>query len=166
MSDQAARIDAIDNMLIAALQADAGLSQRALAERVGLSQNACFRRLQKLQDAGVLKGSTMRIDPAALGLDLTVFVMIRTRHHDARWAAGFRQRAEAIPEIVEMHRVGGEWDYLLKVVTTGMSGYDRVYQALIADLDFETVTGIFSMETLLEGRPLPVARLGRRGDSR
>ena len=66
-------------------------------------------------------------------MDLTVFVMIRTRNHDSQWMKRFRQRAESIPEIVEMHRVGGDWDYLLKVVTTGMSGYDRVYQALIAE---------------------------------
>ena len=166
MSDRRENFDAIDNKLIVELQADASLSQRALAERVGLSQNACYRRLRKLAEAGVLKGSTARIDTKALGLDLTVFVMVRTRHHDTRWAAGFRQRAEAIPEIVEMHRVGGEWDYLLKVVTTNMSGYDRVYQALIADLDFETVTGIFSMETLLEGRPLPVAGRATRSARR
>ncbi len=152
------KIDVIDNKLIALLQADASLSQRALSERVGLSQNACWRRLQKLTEAGILKGSTARIDTSALGLDLTVFVMVRTRHHDAEWATRFRQRAESIPEIVEMHRVGGEWDYLLKVVTTSMAGYDRAYQALIVDLDFETVTGIFSMETMLEGRPLPVPR--------
>lgn len=150
--------DAIDHKLIAALQADGGLSQRALADLVGLSQNACWRRVQKLTEAGVLKGSAARIDAAALGLDLTVFVMVRTRHHDAAWVRRFRQRVESIPEIIEMHRIGGEWDYLLKVVTTGMAGYDRVYQALIADLDFETVTGVFSMETMLEGRPLPVPK--------
>ena len=83
--------------------------------------------------------------------------MIRTRNHDSQWMKRFRQRAESIPEVVEMHRVGGDWDYLLKVVTTGMSGYDRVYQALIADLGFESVTGIFSMEAIFEGRPI-VAR--------
>lgn len=156
MSEKTPKIDAIDHAILAALQADATLSQRALAERVGLSQNACFRRLQKLNEAGVLRGSTARIDHRALGLGLTVFVMVRTRHHDSDWVARFRRRVESIPEIVELHRVGGEWDYLLKVVTTDMAGYDRVYQALIADLGFEAVTGIFSMETMLEGRPLPL----------
>lgn len=156
MSRVEVKVDAIDNALIAALQADASLSQRALADKVGLSQNACHRRLQKLMDAGILNGSTARINTRALGLELTVFVMVRTRYHDSEWALRFRQRAESMPEIVEMHRVGGEWDYLLKVVTTGMAGYDKVYQALIANLGFEAVTGIFSMETMLENRPLPV----------
>ena len=152
------KIDAYDTALISALQADGSLSQRALADRVGLSQNACHRRLQKLTDSGVILGSTAKIDPAALGLELIVFVMVRTRHHDSDWARRFRQRVESLPEIVELHRVGGEWDYLLKVITTGMAGYDRVYQALIADLQFESVTGIFSMETMLRDRPLPVPR--------
>jgi Lrp/AsnC family transcriptional regulator len=148
------KIDAIDNRIIAALQSDATLSQRALADQVGLSQNAVNRRVQRLTEAGVILGSGARIDARKLGLDLTVFMMIRTRHHDRQWMTRFRQRAESIPEIVEMHRVGGEWDYLLKVVTNGMAGYDRVYQALIADLGFEAVTGIFSMESIFEGRPL------------
>ena len=152
------KIDEIDSKIIALMQADASMSQRALSERIGLSQNACWRRLQRLNETGVLKGCTARIDTRALGLDLTVFVMIRTRHHDVEWSRRFLQRVESIPEIIELHRVGGEWDYLLKVVTTNMAGYDRAYQALIVGLDFETVTGIFSMETMLEGRPLAVPR--------
>lgn len=149
-------MDAIDNKLIALLQQDAGLSQRDLAERVGLSQNACWRRLQRLTEAGVLTGSRAVLDPARLGLGLTVFIMIRTRHHDDAWARRFRARIESLPQIVEFHRIGGEWDYMAKVVTDSMGGYDRVYRALIADMDMERVTGMFSMETIFADRPLPL----------
>ena len=154
MTQNPAKIDAIDAAILQALQANGSLSQRALAERVGLSQNACHRRLQRLTEAGVLKCVTVRIGAAALALDVTGFVMIRTRHHDAAWMKRLTQRVESIPDIVEIHRVGGDWDYILKVVTTGMAGYDRVYRALVADLGFESVTGIFSMESVFEGRPL------------
>lgn len=147
-------MDDIDNKLLALVQQDASLSQRELAERVGLSQNACWRRLARLTEAGVLKGSRARIDPRALGLDLTVFVMIRTRHHDDVWARRFRTRMESIPEVTELHRIGGEWDYMAKVVTTSMAGYDSIYKRLIADLDLERVTGVFSMETIFQDRPL------------
>lgn len=147
-------MDEIDNRLLALLQQDAGLSQRDLAERVGLSQNACWRRLTRLSETGVLKGSRARIDPGALGLDLTVFVMIRIRHHDDAWARRFRTRMESIPEVTELHRIGGEWDYMAKVVTTSMAGYDSVYKRLIANLDLERVTGVFSMETIFQDRPL------------
>ncbi|MDB6179374.1 Lrp/AsnC family transcriptional regulator [Paracoccus sp. Z330] len=154
MNDEPFEIDEIDNRILSALQQDASLSQRALAERVHLSQNACWRRLQRLTRLGVLQGSRAVIDAARTGLHLTVFVMIRTRHHDDAWAKRFRTRVESIPEITEFHRIGGEWDYMAKLVTVSMSGYDRCYKALIADMDLERVTGVFSMETIFEARPL------------
>lgn len=158
MNDQHLKIDEIDHRILSALQQDASLSQRQLADRIGLSQNACWRRLQRLTDAGVLKGSRAIIDAARAGLQLTVFVMIRTRHHDDAWARRFRARVESIPEITEFHRIGGEWDYMAKLVTTSMAGYDHCYKALIADMDLERVTGVFSMETIFEGRPLNLPR--------
>lgn len=148
------QLDKIDHRILEALQQDASLSQRELADRIGLSQNACWRRLQKLTDAGILHGSRAVINAAKTGLHLTVFVMIRTRHHDDSWARRFRARVESIPEITELHRIGGEWDYMAKLVTTSMSGYDRCYKALIEDMNLERVTGVFSMETIFEGRPL------------
>lgn len=89
-----------------------------------------------------------------MGLNLFVFMMVRTRHHAKDWVSAFRKQVEAIPEVVELHRIGGDWDYLLKVVTTSMAGYDDVYQRPISNFDLETVTGYFSMETMFEGRPL------------
>lgn len=154
MNDKIISFDAIDNRILALLQQDASLSQRELAERVGLSQNACWRRLNRLTEAGVLKGSRAVIDPAALGLGLTVLIMIRTRHHDDAWARRFRARIEALPQITEFHRIGGEWDYMAKAVTTDMAGYDALYKRLIDGMDLERVTGVFSMETIFEGRPL------------
>lgn len=154
MNDKTVTIDEIDNRLLQWLQRDASLSQRELAERVGLSQNACWRRLQRLTEAGVLTGSRAVLDPARLGLGLTVFIMIRTRHHDDAWARRFRARIESLSQIVEFHRIGGEWDYMAKAVTTGIAGYDALYKRLIADMDLERVTGVFSMETIFQGRPL------------
>lgn len=148
------KFDEVDNRLLALLQRDASLSQRELAERVGLSQNACWRRLQRLTEAGVLQGSRACINAMALGLRLTVFIMIRTRHHDDAWARRFRTRIEALPQIAEFHRIGGEWDYMAKAVIPDMAGYDALYKSLIADMDLERVTGVFSMETIFEGRPL------------
>jgi Lrp/AsnC family transcriptional regulator len=146
--------DEIDNILLRLLQQDASLSQRELAERVGLSQNACWRRLQRLTETGVLQGSRAVIDAGRLGLGLTVFIMLRTRHHDDAWARRFRARIESLPQITEFHRIGGEWDYMAKAVVTDMAGYDILYKRLISDMDLERVTGVFSMETIFHGRPL------------
>ena len=160
MSDHVLKIDAIDKAILDCVQADGALSQREVADRVGLSHNACWRRMQRLTQAGVIEGATARVNARALGLDLTVMVFVKTRNHSPDWSSRFRRKVEAIPEITEFHRIGGEWDYFLKVVTTSMSGYDSVYQQLIAAGDLETVTGHFSMETILEGRPLRVRVTG------
>ncbi len=150
------KVDHIDRKILDCLQRDANLSQRDVAERVGLSQNACWRRLKRLTDAGILKGSRACVDGRALGLDLTVFVMIKTRHHSMEWSERFRKHVETIPAVAELHRIGGDWDYMLKIVTRGMAGYDAVYRRLITGFELETITGFFSMETILDDRPLDI----------
>lgn len=147
-------ISGIDAKILSELQRDGSLSQRALAEKVGLSQNACWRRLKRLHDGGLIEGYHARINADLVGLDLTVFVMIRTRHHSADWSEKLAAHVRKIPDIVEMHRIGGDWDYLLKVVTRSMAGYDAVYQKLTSGLELETVTGLFAMETFFDNRPL------------
>lgn len=159
MNDDIRKIDDFDMKILSALQKDAGLSQRDLAEKVGMSQNACWRRLQRLTSLGVIKGSRSEVDLPALGLDLTVFVMIRTRHHSREWSDAFRARVEQLHEVVDFYRIGGDWDYLIKVVTKGMSGYDAFYQKLIADFDLATVTGFFSMEAIINNRPVDLRQL-------
>ncbi|SDE48339.1 Lrp/AsnC family transcriptional regulator [Paracoccus isoporae] len=154
-------LDRIDLRILTALQADGTMSQRKLSEEVGLSQNACWRRLQRLNATGIIRGSRAEIDLSALGLDLTVFVMIRTRHHSKDWADGFRRHVEKLPEVTDFFRIGGDWDYLLKVTARGVAGYDAFYQRLITDLDLAAVTGFFSMEAILQNRPLDLSRLGR-----
>jgi Lrp/AsnC family transcriptional regulator len=163
------KIDHLDQRLLMALHQDASQSQRALAERIGMSQNALWRRLKRLEAEGIVQGSRLRIDLDALGLDLTVFAMIRTRHHSMDWAEKFRDHVARIPEVVEMHRIGGDWDYMLKIITRGMAGYDSVYRRLTTGADLATVTGYFSMETLLHDRlpdltpPAPPPRRAAQG---
>ncbi len=159
MTLEIAKIDSIDRRILTCLQINGALSQRELAEQVGLSQNACGRRLQRLQESGVITGSQASVDLPAVGLDLTVFVMIRTRHHSKDWAEAFRKHVDKLPEVVDFYRIGGDWDYLLKVVTRGMRGYDAFYQKLITDFDFSTVTGFFSMEAILQNRPTDLTKL-------
>ncbi len=148
--------DHIDKAILRELQKDAGLSQRELADRVGLSQNACWRRLKSLTGSGLLKGATARVDRKRLGLGLAVFVMIRTRHHSTEWLNEFRRHVLTIPEVVDFHRIGGDYDYLLKVVTEDMGSYDKVYQRLIESVELDSVTSYFAMEAIAEGRPLPL----------
>jgi Lrp/AsnC family transcriptional regulator len=147
-------LDGIDRKILTVLQRDGSLSQRDVAAKVGLSQNACWRRVKRLNELGVIEGYSARLNAKLVGLDLTVFMMIRTRQHSESWQRKFRAHVATIPEIIEVHRIGGDWDYLIKVVTMSMSGYDGVYQQLTSRLELETVTGLFAMETILENQPM------------
>lgn len=149
------QLDSFDKAILRALQRDASLSQRELGEKVGLSQNACWRRLSLLREAGVITGQTIRMDMKVVGLGLTVFVMIRTRQHSADWLDNFRRSVLAIENVIDFFRVAGDYDYMLKVVAQDMNDFDRVYQKIIGEIDLETVTSYISMEAIADGRDLP-----------
>ncbi len=152
-------IDRTDRRILSLLQADGRIAGVELAEKVGLSQNACWRRLQRLYSLGLISETHSDIDFDALGFDLIVFVMIRTRHHSKEWIDAFQAHVERLPEVIDFYRIGGDWDYLIKVVTRGMSGYDAFYQKLITNFDLATVTGFFSMETIIDNRPVDLSKL-------
>ncbi len=149
-------MDQIDRRILRALQRDGAVSQRELADQVGLSQNACWRRLKALNASGLIKGQTIRIDADRVGLGLTVFVMIRTRHHSSEWLATFRKEVSGVENVIDFYRIAGDYDYMLKVVAADMNDFDRVYQRLIAKVELETVTSYITMEAIVNNRDLPV----------
>ena len=150
------KLDHIDKRILEELQRDSAQSQRALSDRIGLSQNACWRRLKTLEGAGILRNRTVVLDRKQLGMGLVVFVMVKTRHHSASWLKEFRQQVTKIPEVIDFFRIGGEYDYLLKIVTQDMTSYDRVYKRLMEEIELETVTSYFAMEAIAEQRPIPL----------
>ncbi len=152
----ARKLDETDRRILAALLADASLSQRDLADRVGLSQNACWRRLKAIRDAGIIQGQTVRLDTGKVGLGLVVFVMVRTRHHSADWLRTFRATVLAIPNVIDFHRIAGDYDYLLKVVAADMNAYDRVYRQIIDKVELDTVTSYITMEAIADQRAIPL----------
>lgn len=142
-------LDDIDRRILGILQRDIGLSVQAIADQVGLSSNACWRRIKILEDRGVIARRVALLDLALVGLGLTTFVTLRTDTHSADWLARFSRAIQAIPEIVECHRLSGQFDYLLKVVVSDIAHYDRVYQRLIAAVPgLSDVSSTFSMERM------------------
>ncbi|AQZ49952.1 MAG: Lrp/AsnC family transcriptional regulator [Martelella sp.] len=148
--------DRLDLRILRELQHDSSQSQRAVADRVGLSQNACWRRLKALEESGIIRNHTVVIDRSKLGFGLVVFSMVKTRHHSSEWLDKFRRHVSNIPEVIDFFRIGGDYDYLLKIVVRDMSGYDEVYKRLIKDIELDTVTSYFAMEAIEEQRPLPI----------
>lgn len=147
--------DEIDKKLLTYLQDDASLSMAALAEQVGISKSACWRRVQRLEDTGVIQARVTVLDAAKVGLKLVVFISIRTNQHNKIWERQFRNVVATIPEIMDVYRMGGEVDYLIKAVVEDIAGYDALYQRLIhADL-FEVTAG-FVMETIKQSHSLPL----------
>ena len=148
-------LDNLDKSILRALQQDASLSQRELAEKVGLSQNSCWRRLTRLREQKIITGQTVRLDMTAVGLSLTVFAMVRTRHHSSEWLKTFRKSVLAIDNVIDFFRITGDYDYMIKIVARDMNDFDQIYQRIISQTELETVTSYIAMEAIADGRNVP-----------
>ncbi|ANY21182.1 Leucine-responsive regulatory protein [Tsuneonella dongtanensis] len=149
-------LDSLDWKILDVLQSDASLPIQAIGERVGLSTNPCWRRIKRLEDAGIIARRVALLDPVKVGLPTTVFVAIRTNRHDPEWLAAFAEGIAAIPEVTECHRMAGEVDYLLKLSVRDIAHYDRIYQRLIGEVPgLNDVSSSFSMEAMKRTTALP-----------
>ena len=149
-------IDEMDARILRALQKDAALSADALSEAVGLSRNAAWRRMKRLEEAGVIRARVALLDPAAVGRALSVFIAVRTDRHDAGWARDFARVTRSFPEIMGVWRTSGELDYLIHARVADVAGYDRLYKRLIEQIDLKDVSASFVMEEIKETTELPV----------
>lgn len=148
-------MDRLDLRLLSELQRDAGRSIEAMAEKVGLSRNAVWRRIKRLEEEGIIKGRVALVEPNALGLGLIVFISIKTDRHDAEWTDRLAQVVRDFPEILGAYRTSGELDYLLRARVANVQAYDRLYQSLIAHIDLKDVSASFVMEEIKETTELP-----------
>lgn len=148
-------MDKQDLLLLRSIQQDSSLSTGELAEKVGMSKSACWRRLQKLTADGVIKKQVAILDAQKLNLPLTVYISIRTNEHNDNWASQFQEVTKNISGILEVHRMSGDLDYLLKAVVEDMQGYDKLYKQLIKAELFD-VSSSFVMETMKQTTELPL----------
>ncbi len=149
-------MDRIDRKILARVQEDATISIADLAAAVGLSTTPCWRRLRKLETAGVIQRRVALIDPEKVGLGLSVFVSIRTNRHDIEWMEKFTRQVTKLPEVVEFYRLAGENDYLLRVLVRDIPTYDAFYKRLIRIADLANVTSSFAMEQIKYTTAVPV----------
>ena len=149
-------MDKYDCHILELLQADCSLAVNELAERVGLSSTACWRRVQKLEEQGVIRARVALLDGARLNVGVTVFVAVRTSQHDARWLEQFHAAVATIPEVVELYRMSGDTDYLMRVVVPDVAAYDQVYKRLIRMAELADVSSSFAMEQIKYTTALPL----------
>jgi Lrp/AsnC family transcriptional regulator len=155
MIENYSQLDGLDRKLLSLLQKDATLTVAELGERVGLSTTPCWKRLRRLEDEGFIERKVAIVNRAKVGLPVTVFVSIRTNSHDEAWLLEFADAVSHFPEIVEIYRMSGEVDYLLKVVTSDIDGYDRFYKRLIRSVKLTDVSSTFAMEQIKYTTEMP-----------
>ena len=149
-------IDEKDRALLRLLQEDASLSVDALADRIHLSRNACWRRMKRLEEDGVIRGRVALLDPGKLNLGLTAFVLLRAADHTPDWLDRFDRAVRRLPEICSAHRMSGDLDYVLRVRVADMADYDRFYKALTRLVPLRDISASFVMEDIKDTTALPL----------
>ena len=149
-------IDRFDRKILRELQRDASVGVEDLGARVGLSRNACWRRVRRLEEARIITARVALVDPAALGLEVSVFVAVRTDRHDPDWLDTFTRAVRDMPEIQGVWRTSGELDYLLKARVASVREYDEFYQRLIRKVEVADISASFVMEEIKDTTELPL----------
>lgn len=149
-------LDTMDLKILALLQKDATLPVAEVGKQVGLSTTPCWRRIQKLEEAGVIKRRVAILDPVAVNAGVTVFVFIKTDQHRLDWLERFHAAVVDMPEVVGLYRMSGEVDYLMRVVAPDIAAYDDFYKRLISRIEITKVSSAFAMEEIKNTTELPL----------
>jgi Lrp/AsnC family transcriptional regulator len=149
-------MDRTDLKILAILQEDASLPVAEVANRVNLSQTPCWRRIQKLEAQGVIEKRVALVDPVSIGLGISVFVEVEAADHSPEWLGRFADSVAAMPEVMDVYRMAGDVDYLLRVAVGSMAEFDDFYRRLIADVPLKNVTSRFAMERVKSTTAYPL----------
>jgi Lrp/AsnC family transcriptional regulator len=149
-------MDKIDRNILKLLQEDSTLSTADIAERVGLSTTPCWRRIQRLEESGVIRKRVALLARDKLNLGVSVFVAVKTNQHNWEWLAKFSEAVNQFPEVVEFYRMAGESDYLLRVVVPDIPAFDTFYKKLVQTTDLSDVSSSFAMEQIKYTTALPL----------
>lgn len=149
-------LDSIDHKILEHLQRNSSIGMEELGRAAGISRNGCWRRIRALEDLGVITKRTVILDPEALGLGLSVFIMLRAARHDDSWLKKFSTAVQALPEVLGAYRMTGDLDYLLHARIADMPSYDRLYRRLVARVELSDVSASFVMEEIKNTTELPL----------
>ncbi len=148
-------LDRLDRAILRLLSRDATLSLAEIAAEVGLTPTPCWKRIRRLEEAGIIRARVALLDAGKVGLGVSVFVAVETADHSADWLARFASVLAGMPEVIDAWRMSGDVDYLLHVVVADIADYDAFYRRLIAALPLRNVTSRFAMEQV-KAAPLPI----------
>ena len=149
-------LDEMDLKILRILQDDSTVPVAEIGKRVGLSTTPCWRRIQKLEDDGIIRKRVALLNPASVNTGVTVFVSITTNQHSKDWLERFHAAVVDFPEVVEFYRMSGQVDYLLRVVVSDIAAYDSFYKRLIGRIELSDVSSSFAMEQIKYTSALPL----------
>lgn len=152
-------LDAVDRKILAILQQDCTMPVAEIGRMVGLSTTPCWRRIQKLEDNGIIQRRVALLDPKMVKAGVTVFVAISTSQHTEDWLDRFHETIQEFPEVVEFYRMSGQVDYMLRVVVPDIEHYDAFYKRLISKIELTDVSSSFAMEQIKFTTELPLSFL-------
>lgn len=149
-------LDKLDRKILQLLQKDATMPVAEIGRKVGLSTTPCWRRIQKMEEEGVIKRRVAVLDPEKVNAGVTVFVAVKTNEHNDAWLRKFAAVVDDFPEVVEFYRMSGDVDYLLRVVVPSIQAYDIFYKKLIGKIALSDVSSSFAMEQIKYTTALPL----------
>jgi len=150
-------LDEMDVKILRVLQQDSTRAVADIGKEVGLSTTPCWRRIQKLEEGGVIQRRVALLDPSKVNAGVTVFVQIKTDQHSIEWLEKFHAAVVDFEEVVEFYRMSGEIDYLLRVVVPDIAAYDAFYKKLISRISISKISSTFAMEQIKYTTALPLA---------
>ncbi|MGH1351719.1 MAG: Lrp/AsnC family transcriptional regulator [Methyloligellaceae bacterium] len=157
-------LDKMDRKILEILQKDCTVAVAEIGKMVGLSTTPCWRRIQKLEESGIIQRRVALLDSKKIGAGVTVFVSISTNQHTQEWLDRFHETIQKFPEVVEFYRMSGQVDYLLRVVVPNIESYDAFYKKLISKIELSDVSSTFAMEQIKFTTEMPLQYMGA-GDS-
>lgn len=150
------QLDKYDRIVLELLQKDCTYAIGDIADKVGLSNTACWRRIHKLEEEGIIRAKVALLDRKKLNINVIVMVFIKTSQHNSEWIQKFHQHINSIDEVIEVYRMAGETDYLLKVAVSDVAEYDKVYKKLIQINGLADISSSFAMEQIKYTTELPL----------
>lgn len=151
------QLDETDIRILKVLQAEGRTSNAELSERVNLSPSACHRRIQRLEDEGMIAGYVALLNPEKLGRKTVVYVEITLSGQKDEILTAFENSVAKIPDVLECHLMAGAADYLLKVVAKDAEDFARIHRRYLASLPgVQGMQSSFSLKTVQQTTALPL----------
>ncbi len=152
------KLDDVDYTILESLQKEGRLSNSDLAERIHLSPSACLRRVKLMEEAGIIEGYAMLVNPAAIGKSSNIFVEVSLNSQSEKSLDDFERAVAECPEIMECYLMAGAFDYLLRIVAADASDYERIHKLYLSRLpNVSRIQSNFALRTVCKNTAFKIA---------